>query len=227
MSGFSFSERGSTNLQFHSDAPLGDFGPPPRPAFIVFFPKTPTGPQGGRAGATAGEHPCPAGVSGRHGAPCERAAAGIARRSVERQRRRPDRSASRSLFFPRSRRDAACFSCSLSFSLARRGEFGFDRCKLRSLQTELGGESEGLPDPRAIGVEAFARVGEPMPAGLLLALEVRARVPAERWRRAASPSREARFRTPRLCAEARSCSGSRHARDAGQRSQGRNRRSRR
>src|SRR4029077_2524078 len=28
--------------QFHSDAPLREYGPPSRPAFIVFFPKTPS-----------------------------------------------------------------------------------------------------------------------------------------------------------------------------------------
>jgi len=31
---------------------------------LVFFPKTPSGPRSGRGGATAGEQPCPAGVSG-------------------------------------------------------------------------------------------------------------------------------------------------------------------
>ena len=40
------------------------------------------------------------------------------------------------------------------------------------LRLELGVEREGLSDARAIGVEAFARVGEPVPVGLLLALEV-------------------------------------------------------
>ena len=48
--------------QFHSDAPLGDMarrlGRPSR-----LLSEDPPGPQGGRGGATAGEHPCPAGVS--------------------------------------------------------------------------------------------------------------------------------------------------------------------
>jgi hypothetical protein len=63
LSGFSFSARGSTKFSSIAQAPWG-FGPPLRLASFVFFPKTPSGPQGGWDGATADEHPCPAGASG-------------------------------------------------------------------------------------------------------------------------------------------------------------------
>nr|WP_172691252.1 hypothetical protein [Rhizobium rhizogenes] len=47
-------------------APSGIAEPAPcQPLFrLQFFPKTLPGPRSGRAGATAAEHPCPAGQAG-------------------------------------------------------------------------------------------------------------------------------------------------------------------
>src|SRR5579875_2385202 len=62
-SGFSFSARGSTLMRCMGTLLLGVADRRCRP-FLVFFPKTPPGPRSGRAGATAAEHPCPAGPAG-------------------------------------------------------------------------------------------------------------------------------------------------------------------
>jgi len=48
-----------------------------RRSFSVFFPKTPSGPRSGRAGAIAAEHSCPAGQAGLL-QPCAERRAGIA-----------------------------------------------------------------------------------------------------------------------------------------------------
>ena len=85
LSGFSFSARGSTNFSSIAQAPWG-FGPPLRLAFFVFFPKTPSGPQADGTAQLPASIPARQAQGGRS-APCESAAAGIARRSVERQRR--------------------------------------------------------------------------------------------------------------------------------------------
>ena len=61
LSGFSTSERGSISLISMGMLLLE---PALRRPFPVFLPKTPPDPRSGRAGAIAGEHPCPAGQAG-------------------------------------------------------------------------------------------------------------------------------------------------------------------
>ena len=91
-----FLQRARIDLhELHGNSPVRGLRTSPLArSFLVFFPKTPPGPRSGRAGATAAEHPCPAGQAGltalrRTTRPGSRAGA------VERQRQRSDRSANR------------------------------------------------------------------------------------------------------------------------------------
>ncbi len=179
---------------------------------LVFFSKTPSGPQGGRSGATAGEHPCPAGASGARqrlasppwlGSRDGRLSVSGAAPTVLRAG------------FPAhaALRFSSPFNCTASSPLAAR--FASTSASSRALEIEFGSEGEGFADPPAIGGKAPLGFGETPPVVLLLTVEIRQRrAQDERPRRAASRSSGARSRTVRRFAAAWSRSDSRLGRCA-------------